>query len=79
MYIFSNFPHLGVLLNFRISEKVVIASFLTDFKFKTWLLNMLFTDCSASVSHGREPVRNAASEVPPQATTSKSARGFMCV
>ena len=53
MYIFSNFPHVGVLLNFRISEKAVIASFITDFKFKTWLLNMLFTDCSASVSQGR--------------------------
>lgn len=53
MYIFSNFPHLGVLLNFRIGEKVVIASFITDFKFKTLLLNMLFMDYSASVSHGR--------------------------
>lgn len=53
MYIFSSFPHLGVLLNFRIGEKVVIASFITDSKFKTLLLNMLFTDYSASVSHGR--------------------------
>lgn len=53
MYIFSNFPHLGMLPNFRISEKVVIVSFITDFKFKTLLLNMLFTDYSASVSHGR--------------------------
>lgn len=52
MYIFSNFPHLGVLVNFTIGE-VVIASFITDFKFKTLLLNMLFMDYSASVSHRR--------------------------
>lgn len=38
-----------MLPNFRISEKVVIVSFITDFKFKALLLNMLFTDYSAGI------------------------------